>query len=113
MNIFEKIGGAWNELFTTPLGEMTALHLILLVVVCGALFIVIKWLLKYLWKGIKGFFRGLKNIISAKEHCKKHVCSSCGRTLDKCQCAKYKDKSSISKLIAYNKERKLKKKSSR
>ena len=57
-----------------------------------------------IFKILKGIFTLLRNIFSAKTKCKKIQCRTCGRTLDKCTCAKNQGRGYIRRLALFSKE---------
>lgn len=61
------------------------------------------WLLFHIMKAI---FNVLAIIFSAKKRCSRIVCTSCGRTLDKCTCQKNKGRGYFRRLALYSKEKK-------
>jgi len=102
----ENFGNFISGLFTTPLSDMKAIELICLVLLCVAAFYIAKKVLKFVRAAFKLIGRGLRNIFSAKHRCSKIQCKTCGRTLDKCICAKNKNRSYVSRLYHYHKEEK-------
>lgn len=97
-------------LYNTSLSEMTGWHLLLFVLVSTALVFVAYKVLKGVWAGFKKIFVAIGKACSAKEKCKKIKCRKCGRTLDACICAKYKNKSCRKRLKIWKKEQRILKK---
>lgn len=105
-NFFNTIGDFFRDLFASPLSDMTALQLVCLVLICIAGYFVAKKILKFVWAALKLIGRGFRNIFSAKHRCSEVQCKTCGRTLDKCVCAKNKKRGYVSRLYHYHKEEK-------
>ena len=101
---------AFNSDVCLSISEYTGWHFVILIfgsllaiaIICGVIF-GIGWLLYHILKGI---FNILTIIFSAKKRCSRIVCSSCGRTLDKCTCQKNKNRGYFRRLALYSKEKK-------
>lgn len=93
-----------------PLSEFTGWHIIILVI--GTMLFILTATIAvalacYLvWHILKFFFKIFQAIFSAKKRCSKIICSSCGRTLDKCVCEKNKNRGYFRRLSLYSKEKK-------
>lgn len=85
------------------IGEMNGFELALLVLFSYLGFLLLKKVAKWILTALKVIYHFTKNILSAKEKCKKIQCVKCGRTLDRCICPQNKGRSSIGKLIDYKK----------
>lgn len=105
--MFETIGNFLADIFVRiPLAEMNGFQLAFLVLLSIAGVWLARKVLKYTKIAIVAVTTAIKNTLSAKERCKKIQCVHCGRTLDRCTCAKNKGKSAVSRLILYKKEHK-------
>lgn len=115
VNIFEILKEYICQVFgfgekMLPFAEYNGWHFIILIF-GSMLFITLTILVAVLaiyivWHILKFIFRLFQTIFSAKKRCSKIVCSSCGRTLDKCVCEKNKHRSYIRRLSLYSKEKK-------
>lgn len=76
---------------------------ILIIAVFAGLVFLAGWLI---WTILKMLYNIVSSIFSAKKKCSKIVCSSCGRTLDKCTCQKNKNKGYFARLALYSREKK-------
>lgn len=109
MKIFDLISDAWQDLFRTPLGEMTAIHLFLLAIIAIVAFYAIKYIWKFLKGGLKVSGKGLRTL-TPKHRCSKVQCNTCGRTLDKCVCSKNRKRTYVGRLMNYHSEKRAIKK---
>ena len=101
--MFKAIGDFFARLFTTNIGDMNIVDILL------ALFFI--WLGYCIIKKVLSFFRGVKRVGYNVTHysrvkCSRTQCPSCGRTLDKCVCASNQGKSYRKRLRSYKKTRK-------
>ena len=92
------------KLFTTPISELSVYEIVIAAAICVGAFFLIKWILKFVWAGLKWFGKLFKLMFSAKARCKKTVCPHCGKTLDKCSCVENKKRGYLSRLVHHNKE---------
>lgn len=107
---FNDVLTKFKELWVMPLSNLTIPHIIILAMTAIACFFAVKFLLNILKFLFIGIGRSGKATFSAKAKCKQIQCDVCGRTLDKCTCAKNANKSYLGRLRAYKKKKRLQKK---
>jgi len=94
----------WNDLFQRPISELNFVHVIILIAIAFVGFKLLKFILKYLLKGLKAVGTAILGIFSPKAKCSKTLCRHCQRTLDKCVCNSNRGKSYFVRLYRYNRE---------
>lgn len=109
----EAIGEFFHKLFENPITDLTPFELAIFAALCVLAFFLLKWLLKILWAGIKGLFKGIGGALSSKKKCQQIQCPHCGRTLDKCICEDNHDRGYTSRLFHYRKEKRRREKAAK
>ena len=97
-------------IFTTELSKLTGFQFVLMFVLSLVVIAAMIGVAILIAKFFALIFRGIRNIISAKSKCQHIQCGVCGRTLDRCVCAKNKGRSNASRLHHHTLEEKAKKK---
>lgn len=106
----EKLRALFNNLFNSPIGELTIYEIIIAILLAVLAAFLVKKIIKLLVIGFKKFFRGIGRSLSLKKRCSKIVCRKCGRSLDNCICLENRGLSLRSRLYNYHRSERLRRK---
>ena len=94
VQLFDYLKSLWEGLFSTPIAELNAVQIGVLVLLFLLGWQVLKVLFETSKTGAKTVTKGTKKFLglfSVKSRASKTVCLHCGRTLDKCVCPSNKN----------------------